>query len=330
MNGRAGRKKKNGVAIQGEWFAMPLEFLRSRACAELSPHAVKVLLDLCAQLGRNSARNGDLSAPPDYMRTRGWASTATRVAALRELLDANLIVVTRSADRRRCALFGLTLWPLSCDFSKLDVAPGCCTPSTWTKGESERSEKPTLEAPAVWNRPRKNAISVPATGITDRVIVPPRESPTVRKPSYRPAAGITANPQPAPADSRHGTPSLDLHLQAPERGPQAQLPHVQMQVQKVANGATPGAWSEVGRTPSSKATRGSVRWARSCEKCGAAFEITTPVSATPHNAKSKAFAAVRCQACKLTRAEVVQRMRAGRAAWADKKARPPGAPNGKR
>lgn len=55
------RTKKHGVAVQGSWLPMPLAFLRSRACASLSPHGIKLLIDVLALLGPNATRNGDLS-----------------------------------------------------------------------------------------------------------------------------------------------------------------------------------------------------------------------------------------------------------------------------
>lgn len=91
---------------------MPLDFLRSRAWAELSPHAAKMLFDLCGGLGPNAKGNGDISAAPAIMRPKGWSSTATRVAALRELEDVGLIAVTKRGNRRVCTLYAVTLWPL--------------------------------------------------------------------------------------------------------------------------------------------------------------------------------------------------------------------------
>lgn len=102
MNARGPRSKKNPVTVSGPWFAMPLEFVRSRACADLSPQACKMLVDLCAGLGPNARGNGDLSAAPGTMRPRGWTSTSGRVAALLELEFVGLIVITRRGCRGRC------------------------------------------------------------------------------------------------------------------------------------------------------------------------------------------------------------------------------------
>lgn len=150
----AGKKpRKNPVTVRGAWFPMPTDFLSSRVCAELSPQGVKMFLDLCAQLGRNAAGNGDLSAAPKTMLARGWTSNATRVAALQELLDADLLTITRRGDRRRCVLYAITLWPLDCDFSKLDHGPGSYSTHDWE--QTGRSTPPTAEKPAIWRALRK-------------------------------------------------------------------------------------------------------------------------------------------------------------------------------
>ena len=145
--GNEGRKK-NPVTVAGPWFAMPLDFLRSRAWAELSPHAAKMLFDLCAGLGANAKGNGDLSGAPTIMAPKGWCSNATRVAALQELESARLISITRRGNRRLCALYAVTLWPLHCDLSKLDHGPGSYTTTDWQTAGADRSKTPTTDSPA--------------------------------------------------------------------------------------------------------------------------------------------------------------------------------------
>ena len=81
------RTKKHSIAVNGAWLPVPLEFMRSRACAELSPHAAKLLLDLMALLGPNATRNGDLSLAPKAMKARGWSGRETLRMAVAELLE---------------------------------------------------------------------------------------------------------------------------------------------------------------------------------------------------------------------------------------------------
>lgn len=92
-------RKKHGIACEGPWLPVPIEFLRSRACAELSPHAAKLLLTVWGALGPNAGRNGDISLAPKAMAVRGWNSRATLHAAVCELESAGLLCKTRKGTR---------------------------------------------------------------------------------------------------------------------------------------------------------------------------------------------------------------------------------------
>lgn len=144
--------KKRGIAVAGTWVPLGLTFLRSRACAELSPHGAKLLLDLLALLGPNATKNGDLSLSPKVMQVRGWSGRETLRSAVSELVEHGLLVQTRQGGRKDCSLFALTLYPLDCDLRKLDVGPGCHTSRDW---ETAGLNAPTEENPAVWRRARK-------------------------------------------------------------------------------------------------------------------------------------------------------------------------------
>lgn len=213
-----GKSKKHPVTVVGPWFAMPLDFVRSRAWASLSPHAAKMLLDLCAGLGPNAKGNGDLSAAPAVMGPKGWASTATRVAALQELEDASLIVVTRRGDRRKCTLYAVTLWPLHCDFSKLDHGPGCFTTADWQQGRAERAERPTIEAPAKWHAPRKRNLALPAKGKAASDMHPPGDNLKQADRRFVPATGTKA-----PLLGKRLVPPGDTFLDLPSAGARAGL-----------------------------------------------------------------------------------------------------------
>lgn len=141
--------KKRPVAVQGSWLPLSLEFLRSKVCAELSPLALKLLVDALALLGPNAIRNGDLSLTPKALAIRGWSSRASLLCALRELQDAGLIVVSRQGSRMDCSLFAIALYPLDCDLTKLDIAPGSF------KQRDLDTTPPHPSSPARWNRARK-------------------------------------------------------------------------------------------------------------------------------------------------------------------------------
>ena len=166
-------KKKHGIAVTGSWLPVPLEFMRSRACAELSPHAAKLLFDLMALLGPNATRNGDLSLSPKAMKACGWSGRETLRMAVAELLEHGLLAQTRQGSRRICSLYALTLYPVNCDLDKLDVGagPGSYTTKDW---QAHGEDAPTEENPAVWRRARKTVLLT---------------SPRDEVPKIRPATG---------------------------------------------------------------------------------------------------------------------------------------------
>jgi len=183
------RTKKHGIAVHGAWLPVELEFLRSRACAELSPHAAKLLLDLLALLGPNATRNGDLSLSPKVMKARGWSGRETLRMAVAELLEHGLLAKTRQGSRLDCNLYALALYPVNCDVNKLDVGPGSYTTQDW---KAHGSEAPTEANPATWRRARKTVLDT---------------SPRDKVPETRPATGRTPVKKTAktPTSSRHGT-----------------------------------------------------------------------------------------------------------------------------
>lgn len=220
MNGRGGKSKKNPVAVRGPWLPTPLDFLRSRACAALSPLASKLLMDLMAQLGPNARGNGDLSAAPAVLAPRGWSSNSTRVAALQELEAAGVLCVTRRGDRRRCTLYGITLFPMDCDREKLEVGPGAWGQNDWQGPHGDLKGPPTAESPATWTRPRKrkpsmplcgkNESSEPATGQRPACMNPQRDKSVHVNSSFEPPARL--NPAPSSAQV---IPLRDTYLNVP-------------------------------------------------------------------------------------------------------------------
>lgn len=148
-------RSKHGVSVAGPWIPVPLDFLRSRACAELSPLGLKLLVDVMSQMGPNAAGNGDLSITFKSMQVRGWTSRSSLLAAVSELMESGLLAKTRQGSRLDCNLFAITLYPLSCDMKKLDVAPGTYLPSNYMGDGARMATPPTEANPACWRRPRK-------------------------------------------------------------------------------------------------------------------------------------------------------------------------------
>lgn len=114
---KEGRDKRE----RGRFLALPYAVLTSRAYLSLSPHAVKLLIDLGVQY--NGRNNGDLGVAWRLMSLRGWRSEETLAKAKRELLHTQLIVETRKGWRpNRASLYALTFFALDYCDGKLDIA----------------------------------------------------------------------------------------------------------------------------------------------------------------------------------------------------------------
>ena len=188
----SGKSKKRAISVSGAWLPVALDFLRSKACAELSPHAAKLLLDAMSMLGPNATRNGDISLAPSIMALRGWTSRSSLSAAVAELTEHSLLIQTRQGSRLDCSLFAITLYPLDCDIGKLDVRPGCYLTRDYGGVAGALADKPTETNPAKWRRARKL-----------KSVAPPRDVVSEK----RPATGQTKDTEKGKSMtlSRHGT-----------------------------------------------------------------------------------------------------------------------------
>lgn len=187
-NGRDSRKR--GIAATGAWLPVPLDFLRSRAAASLSPHAVKLLLDALSMLGPNATRNGDICLAPALMEIRGWSSRSTLGAAVAELEKHGLLVRTRQGGRLDCNLWAISLFPIDCDIRKLDA--GAVGSYTSRDFETAGADVPTEQSPAIWRRARKT-----------QSVAPPRDKVSKKRPA---TVRTAAAPKPETVSlSRPGT-----------------------------------------------------------------------------------------------------------------------------
>lgn len=173
--------KKRSIAVSGTWQPVPLDFLRSLACAQLSPHASKLLLDMLSFMGPNATRNGDISLAPKVLAPRGWTSRASIAAAVSELQDAQLIRQTRQGGRKDCSLWAVTLYPLDCDRRKVDPGADSFTSRDWMQASIKAAQMPTEHAPATWKRARKNSLACPATEQSREVRSATEQSPTRKR-----------------------------------------------------------------------------------------------------------------------------------------------------
>ena len=89
----------------GGFLPMRSDMLQSDALAKLSPHACKLLLDLCS--GWRLGRNGAMAAAWVWAKARGWKSKETLFRAIAELEASGLIVRTRQGGMHMPNLFAL-------------------------------------------------------------------------------------------------------------------------------------------------------------------------------------------------------------------------------
>ena len=133
----SGKKKKNWLSPErrepGGFAALPHSLLESQVFIGLSAHSVKLLNDLLAQF--KGFNNGDLCLAWSVMEKRGWKSRDTLNKARKELLDVELMIVSRYGDRKRPHLYALTFFAIDECCGKLDIKATDRPLSWWRKHE---------------------------------------------------------------------------------------------------------------------------------------------------------------------------------------------------
>lgn len=117
----------------GGFAALPHCLLESQVFTGLSAYAVKLLNDLLAQF--KGFNNGDLCLAWSIMAKRGWKSRDTLNKARKELLDVELIIISRYGDRKRPNLYALTFFAIDECGGKLDIKATERPSSLWRKHE---------------------------------------------------------------------------------------------------------------------------------------------------------------------------------------------------
>ena len=125
------RKPKSNAVIYPGFFSLPNKLLACEDFISLKGNSIKMLIDIGSQYkGRN---NGDLCASLSVLRSRGWNSNQQITKALKELLDKNLIMLTRQGGFNMGPnLYAITWQPIDECGGKLDVKP-TRTPPRWLK-----------------------------------------------------------------------------------------------------------------------------------------------------------------------------------------------------
>jgi hypothetical protein len=135
---------------RGAFLALPAIVLNSQAYANLSPYAVKLLIDIGCQYKGNN--NGDLCAAWKVMKPKGWRSEETLHKAKQELLRAQFIVEMRKGRRPNvCSLFALT-WLKLDPSDKHDFGPRGFKFGAW----KEQEPLPPLKPPSLLKQESKN------------------------------------------------------------------------------------------------------------------------------------------------------------------------------
>lgn len=123
------RERAKGRREGGSFVALPHAVIGGDEWADLSAHAVKLLLDLYAQYRGNN--NGDLTAAWSILKVRGWRSKDTIYRALDELIGAGWLIKTRQGGRHTPSLYAVSWQAIDhCD-GKLDVVETNTAPGTW-------------------------------------------------------------------------------------------------------------------------------------------------------------------------------------------------------
>ena len=125
------RSKVKGRRETGRFAALPHAVINTQDYTGLSYKAKALLVDIIHQY--NGKNNGDFTVAYSILRKRGWKREATISGAVKELMEANLVIRTREGQFRnphsRCALYAITWQPIDdCNGEDLSVNPTTTAP----------------------------------------------------------------------------------------------------------------------------------------------------------------------------------------------------------
>ena len=122
-------RRNKGRMMTDSFVRIPHHVINHEHFRSLSPRATKLLIDLLAQY--RGYNNGDLCAPLSLMRERGWNSSDQLHKAKNELIEKDVIIVTRQGGLNKCSLYAVTWFPIDECYGKLDVAATALPPVAW-------------------------------------------------------------------------------------------------------------------------------------------------------------------------------------------------------
>jgi len=104
------RIKLKGRREHGRFMGIPHVVLAHPDYYRLTTKAKALLIEIAYQY--NGKNNGDMTVALKILRDRGWKRNATISEAVKELMEANLIIRTREGQFQnpfsRCALYAIT------------------------------------------------------------------------------------------------------------------------------------------------------------------------------------------------------------------------------
>ena len=133
MSSRSQQMRRNkGRMMTDSFVRIPHHVVNHENFRTLSCRATKLLIDLLAQY--RGYNNGDLCAPLSLMRERGWNSSDQLQKAKNEVIEKDVIIVTRQGGLNKCSLYAVTWFPIDECNGKLDVASTAIAPVNWKNG----------------------------------------------------------------------------------------------------------------------------------------------------------------------------------------------------
>ena len=124
--------RQKGRSMGDSFIRIPHHVANHERFRTLSPRATKLLIDLLAQY--RGYNNGDLCAPLSLMQERAWNSSDQLQKAKNELIERDVIIVTRQGGLNKANLYAVTWFPIDECKGKLDVRSTTTAPVNWKKG----------------------------------------------------------------------------------------------------------------------------------------------------------------------------------------------------
>lgn len=100
------RQKTKGRRNRERFVGIPISLWNHPDFFVLSGRAMKLLIDVAGQY--NGRNNGDLCITMKVMRGRAWTSSDQLYKARNELIDRDLIRLSRQGGRNLCSLYAVT------------------------------------------------------------------------------------------------------------------------------------------------------------------------------------------------------------------------------